>query len=58
VQWCELKAKVSASSPEANTELVKDLASLTMDGARTTHGREQSFGKVVVHSTIPGASWD
>src|SRR5262249_53108157 len=30
--WCELKADVPASSPGANTELAKDLASLTVDG--------------------------
>lgn len=31
-QWCELKADVPAASPGANTELAKDLASLTVDG--------------------------
>lgn len=31
-QWCELKADVPATSPGANTELAKDLASLTVDG--------------------------
>lgn len=44
-QWCELKLDVPAASPGANTELAKDLASLSADGGILLIGVQDKASK-------------